>query len=220
MAAAVSFEFWGCFEIRETLGLRADSERHLMERIETVPVESIYYHTVRSLLRRQVVPTPYPDDFASWVAVEVQDKPLAERLALPSPFDFDSTEDFRSHLVEIIDDHLSRLPYDPRPGRGVPFYFLRGHMVSVPLGIFATDLPSFAGCLRSVDDSSVYYHMVESIGRLGRGRTDFAAWLDQALGLSALAAAVDEIDPFVASLTGVRSQLLAMVDRGLEEAGW
>jgi len=187
-----------------------------MERIETVPAESIYYHTVRSLLRRQIVPTPYPDDFASWVATEVQDRMLAERLALPSPFDFESTDAFRVHLLEIMDDHLSRLHYDPRPGQGVSFYFLRGHMMNVPLGIFASDLPSFAGCLRSIDDSSIYYHMVESIGRLGRGRTDFAAWLDQALGLTALAASVDEIDPFVASLTGVRSQLLDLVEQELD----
>lgn len=215
MTTATTFEFWGCFEIRESLGLRADSERHLMERLETVPAESIYYHTVRSLLRRQVVETPYPDDFASWVATEVQDKVLAERLALPSPFDFETIDAFRAHLLGILDDHLSRLPYDPRPGQGSPFYFLRGHMVAVPLGVSVGDLHSFSECLRGVEDGSVYFHMVESIGRLGRARTDFAAWLDQALGLRALAARVDEIDPFVTSLSGARSQLLALVEREL-----
>jgi hypothetical protein len=217
MNGTTSFEFRGCFELRESLGLHADSERHLMERIERVPAESIYYHTVRSLLRRQVVPTPYPDDFASWVAVDVQDRALAERLALPSPFDFESVDAFRGHLLEILDDHLRDLRYDPRSSQGTRFYFLRGHLTEVPLGVVANDLTSFTECVRTIEDSSIYYHMVESIGRLGRGRTDFAAWLDQGLGLAPLAARIDQIDPFVKSLSGVRSHLLGLLERELQQ---
>jgi len=96
---ASAFQFWGCSEIRESLGQRADGERQMLERLETIPPESIYYHSVRCLMRRQVVPSPYPDDFARWVALEVRDPVLAERLALHSPFDFPSIEAFRAHLL-------------------------------------------------------------------------------------------------------------------------
>lgn len=55
----------GCVELRESRGQRADSERHLMERIETAPADSVYCHSVRSLLR-QVDPDIHilllPDD--------------------------------------------------------------------------------------------------------------------------------------------------------------
>jgi hypothetical protein len=209
------FHFWSCSEVRESLSLRADSERHLMERLEVAPAESVYYHTVRSLLRRQVVPTPYPDDFASWVASEVHDLVLAERLALPCPFDFENVEQFREHLLEILDDHLSRLGFDPRAWQGEPFYFLRGHLSAVPLGLEVADLASFRDALASVDDSSIYYHAVEAIGRLGRPRSDFAAWVDEALGLPGLATRMAEVDPFVVSLTGVRRQTLDVVDQEL-----
>ncbi|MBI3932083.1 MAG: hypothetical protein HY317_01585 [Acidobacteria bacterium] len=210
------FEFWGCSEIRESLGITAESERHLMERLETVPPESIYYHTVRALLRRQVVPTPYPDDFASWVATEVRDPVLAERLALSSPFDFADTEAFREHLLGILDDHLSRLPFTPAVVQGSPFYFLRGHLAAVPLGVEAVDLAGLGRSLSEVDDSSIYYHAVEAIGRLGRVRSDFATWVDDGLALPGLAVRMDEIDPFVASLGGVRQQLLTLVREALE----
>lgn len=212
MRARESFHFWGCTEIPESLGVRADSERHLMERLETVAGESIYYHTVRSLLRRQVIPTPYPDDFASWVATEVRDAALAERLALPSPFDFDDIEAFREHLLGILDDHLARLPFAPRAILGSPFYFLRGHLAAVPLEIEVDDLRSFRESLAEVDDSSVYYHAVEAIGRGGKPRSDFAIWFEDSLGLTDVAARIDEVDPFVSSLGGVRLRLLQIVD--------
>ena len=68
-----TFSFWGCSELPESLGLRAANERDLLERLETVAADSIYYHTVRSLLRRQVLRTPQPNDFAAWVGDEVRD---------------------------------------------------------------------------------------------------------------------------------------------------
>jgi hypothetical protein len=210
-----SFQFWGCSEIRESLGLRADSEPHLLERLETAPLESIYYHTVRCLLRRRVFPTPYPDDFSTWVANEARDLTLAERLAFHSPFDFTDGEAFRQHLLETLDDHLSRLPVAPAAVRGKPFYFLTGHLVAVPLEIEASDLRSLGAALVHVDDSALYYHAVEAIGRLGNPRGDFAAWVEDVLRLPSLARRIAEIDPFVMSLAGVRGRLLELVDSEL-----
>jgi len=210
--ATRSFHFWGCSEIRESLGMRADSERHLLERLENVPQESIYYHTVRCLLRRRVVPTPYPDDFSTWVASEIRDVTLAERLAFESPFDFSDVEAFRQHLLETLDDHLSRLPFAPTAILGKPFYFLTGHLAAVPLEIEAQDLQSLRKALTQVDDSALYYHGVEAIGRLGNPRGDFAAWVEDVLRLPSLARRIAEIDPFVTSLAGVRARLLEIVD--------
>ena len=209
------FRFWGCTEIRESLGVRAESERQLMERLESVPTESVYYHTVRCLLRHQVVHGPYPDDFSMWVATEVRDPMLAEKLALSSPFDFDSTEAFKDHLIGILDDHLASLPFAPRIFVGSPFYFLKGHLAAVALDVEAADLAGFRQRLAEADDSSVYYHAVEAIGRLDRPQNDFAAWLDGALRLPALATRIGEIDPFVVSLSGLRKQILLAVDEEL-----
>jgi hypothetical protein len=214
--ASVQFEFWGCSEIRESLGIRADTELHLMERIASAPAESIYYHTVRSLLRRRVVPTPFPDDFATWVAVELRDLVLAERLAFPSPFDYTDIEGFRECLLSIFDDHLSRLPSIPRSLFGNPFYFLRGHLVAVPLDVRAWDLRSFRDALSEVDESSLYFHAVECAGPWGRPESTFTAWVQVALGEKELAAAL-RLDPFITSLKQLRGNLLRILDRALVE---
>lgn len=210
--AETAFHFWGCSEIRESLGVRAYSERLFMERLETVAPESIYHHTVRCLLRRQVVVTPYPDDFSSWVGGELRDPILAEQLALPSPFDFPDVEAFREHLLGILDDHLARLPIAPQVVLGRPFHFQRGHLSAVPLEVTASDLPGLLQALRQVDESSIYYHAVEAIGRLGNPRGDLAAWVEDVLGHPLLARRMLEIDPFVASLAGVRARLLELVE--------
>jgi hypothetical protein len=206
-----TFEFWGCSEIRESLGQRADSVRHLLERLETVPVESIYYHTVRCLLRRRVVAKTYPDDFSIWVATEARDLALAERLSFHTPFDFPDGEAFRQHLLETIDDHLLGLRFAPPALVEKPFYFLRGHLAAVPLEMEASDLDSFRLALARVDDSSLYYHAVEAIGRLEDPRGDFAAWVEDVLGLSSLGREIAQIDPFVMSLAGIRARILALI---------
>jgi hypothetical protein len=207
-----AFQFWGCSDLRESLGLRADNPRHLLERLETVPQDSIINHTVRCLLRRRAYPTAYPDDFSTWIAAEARDVTLAERLAFHSPFDFPDGESFRQHLLETIDDHLSQQPASSAMVVGKPFYFLKGHLVSVPLAIYAADLESFREGLARVDESAIYYHAVEAMWRLGEHRGDFAAWMEDSLGLPSLARSIAEIDPFVMNLAGVRSRILELVD--------
>jgi len=210
-----SFSFWGCSELPESLGLRAANERDLLERLETVDPDSIYYHTVRSLLRRQVLRASQPNDFAAWVAEEVRDPALAERLALQSPFDFEGIEAFREHLLATLDDHLMRLPFAPRTITGRPFHFLVGHLHELPLELSVGDLIGFRRAVSEVDESSIYYHAVESMGRLGNPRSDFAEWVDQGLGLAGLAREIDQLDPFALSLDGLRRRLLELLDAAL-----
>ena len=210
-----SFSFWGCSELPESLGLRATNERDLLERLETVDPDSIYYHTVRSLLRRQVLRSSQPNDFAAWVAEEVRDPALAERLALQSPFDFENIEAFREHLLATLDDHLMRLPFAPRTITGRPFHFLVGHLHELPLELTVADLTGFGRAIGEVDESSIYYHAVESMGRLGKPRSDFAEWMDQGLGRGRLAREIDQLDPFALSLDGLRLRLLELVDAAL-----
>ena len=63
-----AFEFKGCIEIKELLGKKADDELKLLELIEEVPVDSIYYHMYSYFLRHRYVTEPYPNDFANWAS--------------------------------------------------------------------------------------------------------------------------------------------------------
>ena len=128
------FIFIGCVELRETLDYRADDERELLERLEEIPAGSIFYHTHGYFLRHRPVTTAYGNDFAAWVATQVRDQVLAERLAVVNPFECSSLEDLREELVSIISDHVLHLSTVPRVEFGDPFFFQQSHIVEVHLG--------------------------------------------------------------------------------------
>ena len=213
------FIFIGCVELRETLDYRADDERELLERLEEIPAGSIFYHTHGYFLRHRPVTTAYGNDFASWVATQVRDQVLAERLAVVNPFECGSLEDLREELVSIISDHVLHLSTVPRVEFGDPFFFQQSHIVEVELGTPAASLAEFRTGLAEVDSSAIYYHMVEARARLGRRSGDFAEWTRSSLGLPDLAERIERIDTYMTSLERVRARVLSLVDAHLESGG-
>lgn len=87
------FIFVGCIEFKEMLGKKAWNEGELMEILEEIPLDSIYYHTHSYFLRNVYITRPYPNDFAAWVVTEVRDQLLGERLGILDPYEFRSLED-------------------------------------------------------------------------------------------------------------------------------
>jgi len=210
------FMFIGCVELRQALDRRALDERELMDRLEEVPAGSIFYHTHGYFLRHRPVTTAYGNDFATWVAVQVRDQVLAERLAVVNPFEFPNLEALREELATIIHDHLLRLSSVPRVEFGEPFYFQQSHVVEVPLGPGARSLAEFRNALAEVDTSAIYFHVVEARTRLGRRSGDFAEWIRNSLGRSDLADGIERIDAYMTSLERVRARLLSLIDQELE----
>jgi uncharacterized protein DUF5752 len=210
------FVFFGCVELRQALDKTALDERELMDRIEEVPPGSIFYHTHGYFLRHRPVTMAYGNDFARWVALEVRDQALAERLALVDPFEFSSLEDLREELTTIIHDHLATLSSVPRVEFGEPFYFQESHIVEVPLGATARSLAEFRAGLAGAEASAIYFHMVEARARLGRRSGDFVEWLRIALGMPDLADRIGRIDTYMTSLERVRAKILSLVDEALE----
>lgn len=209
------FEFIGCLELREMLGRTAWDERELLVGIEEVSADSIYYHTHSSFLRSRYLAAPYPNDFATWAAIQVRDRVLGERLAVVDPFEFDDFERLRGELVAIIDDHLHGLEMVPRIVYGEPFHFMRSTILAVPTGLRAHTLEEFADALRRVDLSVIYYHIFEPVREPGR-IIDPALWLEQHLDMPELAARVRRLNPYVSSLEGLRAGLLALAEQALE----
>jgi hypothetical protein len=214
--ATSPFYFIGCVELRQSLDRHALDERELMDRLEEVPAGSVFYHTHGYFLRHRPFTTAYGNDFARWVAAEVRDQALAERLAVVDPFEYHDLEQLREDLVSIIQDHLRRLSTVPRAELGQAFHFQQSHVVEVPLGPGATTLAEFREGLAIVDASAIYFHMVEARARLGRRSGDFAEWLRQSLGLPDLAARLERIDCYMTSLERVRARVLSLVDQALE----
>jgi len=218
-AARTPFHFLGCWELREMLGRRAYDERELLEQLEEVPVDSIYFHTHSSFLRERTLPGTYPNDFATWAAIQVRDRVLGEKLGIVDPQDFPDLESLRAEVVSLIDDHLSEIRSVPRVMFGEPFYFMQSRVLEIPTGVKVRTLGEFRDALAGVDVAVVHVHVVEARGRKGRRRNDFAAWIDEQLGLPELAAVVARLNPFPFGLEAVRERLLGLCDATLGRAG-
>src|SRR5262247_2340390 len=129
------FQFMECSELRVILGEEADDEKRLVELLETVPLDSIYFHTHSYFLRHSYVERVYPNDFAQWVAMEVRDHVLGERLSVIDPFELQGLEPLREEIISVIDDHLSRTPIVPRVIFGKPFNFNQSRILEVSTGL-------------------------------------------------------------------------------------
>lgn len=212
-----SFTFVACHELLEFVGVRAENERQLADLIEEVSLDSIYYHTHAFFLRHKFVAGAYPNDFATWAAVQVRDRVLGERLAMVDPGEFANLQALREELVSVIDDHLRNLPIVPGVIFGEPFDFIQSRIVEIPTGTQVRTLQEFRDALLEVDVSAIYFHLVEARLRLGRGQNDFAAWLDSGLDLPELAAKVRAVDPYAGSLERTRARLIQLCDGALAE---
>ena len=209
------FGFVACLELREFVGVRAENERQLADLIDEVSLDSIYYHTHGFFLRHKFVAGAYPNDFATWAAVQVRDRVLGERLAMVDPAHFPNLQALREELVSVIDDHLRGLQVVPAALLGEPFEFIQSRIVEVPTGTEVRTLEELRSALLDVDVSAIYFHLVEARMRLGRGQNDFAAWLEHGLGLPALAAKVRAVDPYAGSLERARTRLIQLCDEAL-----
>jgi hypothetical protein len=211
------FAFMACMELKEFIGLRAENERQLAQFLDEVPLDSIYYHTHGFLLRPRLLAGAYPNDFATWVDVQVRDRVLGERLAMIDPADFTTLQALREELVSVVDEHLRRIGIVPQIVSGEPLDFIQSRIVEIPTGIEVRTLQELRDALLEIDPSALYFHLVEARLRLGRGRNDFAAWLERGLGLSVLAARVQAVNPYAGSLEQARTRLIALLDEALAE---
>lgn len=211
------FFFTGCWELREMLGRSARDEQQLLEAIEEVPLDSLCYHTHSFFLRHAQIAGPYPNDFATWAAIQVRDRILGEKLGILDPYDFENLEALRIEIVNIVNEHLSQLQIIPRVISGEPFHFMQSRIIEVPTGLEARTLTEFKSILATVDISAVYYHNFEAILRLGRRMGDFALWIEEQLNLPELARDISGLDLYIASLESVRRQIIRLCDEALEK---
>jgi len=206
------FQFMACWELREMLGRRAADVQELLEGLEEVPLDSIYFHTHSYFLRHSYIAGPYPNDFANWAAIQLRDRVLGERLAVIDPFEIADLEALRNELVTIIDDHLSHVGSVPRVVFGELFFFMQSRVLAVPTGIKARTLHELREGLERVDTSAIYFHVFDAMVRKGRRRSDFALWIEDALGHKDLAARFAAVNPYATSLEGVRQRLITLCE--------
>ena len=211
-SATMPFHFVSCMELREVLGKRAMDEHRLLELIEEVPADSIYYHTYSYFLRHAYTQQLYSNDFATWVVLYAQDRVLGERLGVLDPFAFGDIEQLRDEIIRIMADHLNRSTASSRCVVSEPFEFIRSHIIEIPLDLETRTLSEFYGALANVEVGAVYNHVCEARMRKRQLSVDFARWLssEEGLGLQELALRVEQVGRLGLSLEGMRNKILRL----------
>ncbi len=211
-SANMPFRFVSCMELREVLGKRAMDEHRLLELIEEVPADSIYYHTHSYFLRHAYTQQLYSNDFATWVVLYAQDRILGERLGVLDPFAFGDIEQLRDEIIRIMADHLNHSTASSRCVVSEPFEFIRSHIIEIPLGLETRTLSEFYGALADVEIGAVYNHVCEARMRKRQLSVDFARWIssEEGLGLQELALRVEQVGRLGLSLEGMRNKILRL----------
>jgi len=211
-SANMPFRFVSCMELREVLGKRAMDEHRLLELIEEVPADSIYYHTHSYFLRHAYTQQLYSNDFASWVVLYAQDRVLGERLGVLDPFAFGDIEQLRDEILRIMADHLNHSTASSRCVVSEPFEFIRSHIIEVPLDLETRTLNEFYDALANVEVGAVYNHVCEARMRKRQLSVDFARWLssEEGLGLQELALRVEQVGRLGLNLEGMRNKILRL----------
>ncbi len=132
--AGTPFAVRDCALITLATGQRAGSLKEFREAVQQMPAGSLYHHFWGRLLRPQFDEPEYNNDFASWAWRGLHDRPLAERLSMVIPTDFDDLEGVRQEVLEIVDQRLGESEISLWSAADQRFYFLQGQIVVFDTG--------------------------------------------------------------------------------------
>jgi len=150
--------------------------RELRERISVCPEACLFHHFMETLVRPSFDDPEFRNDFAVWSARYLRDRVLAERLGIVNPYKFDTLQQLRETVVEIIDDRLSEVPYIPSVPKGDDFRFMQAATIVFDAGISLEHPRELYKVLPQMSNSSIYYHFIEARRRTVQRVDDFTAW--------------------------------------------
>jgi hypothetical protein len=195
---------------RRLVQLTGESARNLPEllaALRSVSGSCVFYHTHHLFLSHHFEKPVVYNDFANWTAEALQEDALAERLAAIDLLAFTSIRQLRQAILALIASAVTPEPRQCPPGD--EFHFCRSKSFVMPTGLIAADPPDFFHKLPSITNVSLYFHFLEARLRLERPTNDFSCWL-RGRGQSALADAIDRLDPYLVTLDELKQQIVEL----------
>lgn len=209
------FWFRECFLMTMPIGMKVVNLRELLHALREVGDSVLYYHLFQSRLAVSPPNVEFPNDFALWAAMALQDSALAEKLSSFDPLYYDNLGQVRQAIVNILEEYLWDLPFIPWARPGFEFHFCEASIVVVRSEIAAHNLREFCQALNKVGVDSIYYHFFEARWRLERPIDDFSHWIEANFDLPELVAAIRDIDIYFYNLQESRTSLLGLIHQHL-----
>jgi len=215
----MGFEVKDCSLITRMAGVKeAMNLRELEERLRICPDECLFYHFCETVIRPTFDYPDYPNDFALWANSQLRDKILAERLAVINPYKFQSFDELRKQILDIIEERLSEIDHIPWVPKGSAFQFLRAATIVFNTGIILNTQKDFRKQLPKMSLGSIYYHFVEARRRNNGRVDDFTEWLNKFNDKTrSLIYIYGEIDFYFLSLTELKDTLIAVATEYLDK---
>ncbi|MGO9017159.1 MAG: DUF5752 family protein [Syntrophobacteraceae bacterium] len=203
------FEVMDCALLMKMSGLPpAMNLRELRDRIAACSENVLYHHFCETTLRPTFDDPDYRNDFASWAKLYMTDRVLAERLGIIDPYVFDTIEELRAAVLDIIDDRLGEVTMIPWVRPGNEFLFREAITVIFDTGERIRNPRELAPAILRMTDGSIYYHCLVALRRPPLGKDDFSVWL---LGAGdeygQLIRSLGAIDFYFYSLASLRKEL-------------
>jgi hypothetical protein len=194
---------------------KAGTLSELLQALRKCPEDSIFQHTFRTLQEHHFIRHGFSNDFAHWSLSACHEPVLAEHLASVDVREFTAIAGLRERMVEIVDEFLQEHSKSASRPANEPFYFCASDIVVLPTPFVADSLPSFLDGLKQVSVHSIHHHFIEARLRLHLMSNDFSQWLEEEMGLSQAADAVERIDIYTNTMEGVRNQIASTVEQAL-----
>ncbi len=137
----------------------------------------LFHHFCETLLSPTFDDPEYRNDFALWADKELADPVLAERLGIINPYEYDTMNDLRVDLIDILEERLSEVQMIPWAKREHEFIFLKAISVVFDTGIDITSPWDLIHAIPEMNQGSIYFHLVEARWRVPEKKDDFTAWL-------------------------------------------
>ncbi len=216
--AREKFKFYDYTLLISPTGQKASNLKEFLNIIEQAEDRVIFHHLYQSHVKYDQKIGEFPSDFANWVAYELEDSALAEKLANFDPYDYKTVNKAREVLIEIIEEHIWDLPTIPWARSGSEFYFSNATTIVLPLGIEAADLNEFRNALDNIPDSSLYFHFYESRKiKKEKKYDDFSQWIEDNFQKEELVKKIREIDFYFFSVGETRQKLIDILDSDLKK---
>jgi len=207
------FYFYTSSNLVELTGEKANTLEELAALLKRCSGSAIFYHVFQSYRERHFAIEKYHSDFAQWISTSLDEEALAEMLGTLDIRDFTTIRSLRECMIEIIDDHLRRLPQSGSRRGKTPFFFCQSISVIMPTKYIAKGLEEFYQIIGKIGIQSIHYHLIEARLRLGIHTNDFSHWLRESLGLKDLSQRIEDIDIYLHTLEEIRQIILQYVQK-------
>jgi hypothetical protein len=209
------FQFSSSATLEQLTGRKAFNLDDLLGIVKTCSDSSIFYHTFSAFLKMRQAQIPFNSDFAIWVAQQLNEAGLAERLRAVDLTEQVTIQSLRSNLIQIIEAYKEEKPKSFSKSADEPFYLYDVMRMVYLTDKFAYDLASLRDVLKGISIYSIYFHFIESRLYARRRTDDLSIWIETELKLAALAKRIRRIDITVYTIEGLRSKLVEVINAHL-----